>query len=255
MGSYGFAFLAQGFAIEVEVVRLMDQAVEDGIGQGRVADGGMPVRHGQLAGDDGRAAAMAVIDDFQQVAATLIGERCQSPIINDQHLGSRHLGQGLGITAIVSAKRQCRQQTWKADIEDAMSVSTGLVGQRTGEEGLADAGRAAHEHILVRLDPVTGHQAGEQRPVETAWMTEVDILRGGGLLEFGPFEASSVLSGFALSSFAVEQQAQAFFETELADVCLLSLCRQRAGHAGQTQLLQAVESGMVKQGDVLSGQW
>ena len=51
MGSYGFAFLAQGFAIEVEVMRLMDETVEDGIGQGRVTDGGMPVRHAETIGD------------------------------------------------------------------------------------------------------------------------------------------------------------------------------------------------------------
>lgn len=56
MGSYGFAFLAQRFAIEIEAVRLMHEAVEDGVGQGRVANGGVPVRYGQLAGDDGGTA-------------------------------------------------------------------------------------------------------------------------------------------------------------------------------------------------------
>lgn len=136
-----------------------------------------------------------------------------------------------------------------------MAVPTGLVGQRAGEEGLADAGRAAHEHILVRLDPVTGHQAGEQGPVEAAWVAEIDVLRGGGQLELGPFEARGILSGFALGGFAVEQQAEAFFETELADVCLLGLGRQGTSHAGQAQLLQTVEGGMVKHRSILSGQW
>ena len=89
-----------------------------------------------------------------------------------------------------------------------MPLPTGLVGQRAGEEGLANAGRAANQHVLVRLDPVTGHQAGEQRPVEAAGVTEVDVFRGGGLLELGPFEASGVLARFALGSFAVEQQAK-----------------------------------------------
>ena len=215
----------------------MDQAVEDGIGQRRVADGGMPVRYRQLAGDDGRATAMAVIDDFQQIAPAFVGQRGQPPVIDDQDVGSRHLGQGLGITAIVSPEGQSGQQTRQSDIEDAVALPTGLVGQRAGEEGLANAGRAANQHVLVRLDPVTGHQAGEQRPVEAAGVTEVDVFRGGGLLELGPFEASGVLARFALGSFAVEQQAKAFFETEMAYVRLLGLCRQGTGHAGQTQLL------------------
>ena len=198
---------------------------------------------------------MAVIGDFQQVTAALISERRQSPIIDNQHIGSRHLGQGLRITPIVPAERQGRQQTRQADIEDAVSLPTGLVGQRTGEEGLADAGRAADEHILVRLDPVTGHQAGEQGPVKAARMAEIDVLRGGGQLELDPFEASGILTGFALGSLAIEEQAEAFIETELADVCLLGLGRQGACHAGQAQLLQTLEGGMVKQSEVLSGQW
>ena len=86
----------------------MDQAVEDGIGQRWIADGGMPVRYRQLAGDEGRAAAMPVIDDFQQITPAFVGQRRQPPVINDQDVGSRHLGQGLGITAIVPAECQGR---------------------------------------------------------------------------------------------------------------------------------------------------
>ena len=45
----------------------MANAIEDGIGQGRIADGFVPVLDGQLAGDDGRGAAVAVFEDFQEV--------------------------------------------------------------------------------------------------------------------------------------------------------------------------------------------
>ena len=96
----------------------MDQAVEDGIGQRRIADGGMPVRYRQLAGDEGRAAAMPVIDDFQQITPAFVGQRRQPPVIDDQDVGSRHLGQGLGITAIVPAECQGRQQTRQANIHE-----------------------------------------------------------------------------------------------------------------------------------------
>ena len=43
----------------------MYQAVENRIGQRRVADGLMPMLDGQLAGDDGRPGAMSVIEDFK----------------------------------------------------------------------------------------------------------------------------------------------------------------------------------------------
>ena len=47
----------------------MANAVEDGIGEGRVADGLVPVLDGQLACDDCGGAAVAVFEDFQQVSA------------------------------------------------------------------------------------------------------------------------------------------------------------------------------------------
>ena len=42
----------------------MDEAVEDGIGERQVTDGGVPVWHRSLAGDGGGPSAMTVIDDF-----------------------------------------------------------------------------------------------------------------------------------------------------------------------------------------------
>jgi hypothetical protein len=39
---------------------------------------------GELAGHDCRAAAVAIVDDFEQVATLLGGQRCQPPIVEDQ---------------------------------------------------------------------------------------------------------------------------------------------------------------------------
>ena len=65
----------------------MDQAVENRISQCRVADGLMPMLHGQLASDNGGAGDVPVIEDFEQVTPAFIGQWRQSPIINQQHLG------------------------------------------------------------------------------------------------------------------------------------------------------------------------
>ncbi len=102
-----------------------------------------------------------------------------------------------------------------------MPLPAGLFGQRTGEEGLADARRATNQHILVRRDPVAGHQAGEQSSVETPRMAEIDILWRRPRLEFGAFEASGVQPGLSFCGFAVEQHAEALFEAELKEKKLL----------------------------------
>ena len=47
----------------------MDQAVEDGIGDGGLPDQLMPGIDRELTGDEGGAAIVAIIEDFQEVPA------------------------------------------------------------------------------------------------------------------------------------------------------------------------------------------
>ena len=215
----------------------------------------MPMFDGQLAGDDGRTGAVPVIEDFEQVTPAFISQRRQSPVINHQHLGLGQLRQCLGVTAITPADGQCRQEARQAHVEGGTPLSARLIGQSTGKEGLADAGRAANQHILVVTDPAAGHQARKQGPVEATRMAEIDILRCRRLFQSGPFQAGSVLPRFALGQFAVNQQTEPFLEGELADVGLLGLAGQSLGHAGQAELMQLVDGWVMEHGYFLSGQW
>ena len=49
------------FPCELDLVGIVDKAVEDGVGHGRVAQVLIQVLHGQLAGDAGGAVAVAVL--------------------------------------------------------------------------------------------------------------------------------------------------------------------------------------------------
>ena len=46
----------------------MNEAVQDGVAEGWVADNVVPMFDGDLAGDDGGGATVAIIKDLQQVA-------------------------------------------------------------------------------------------------------------------------------------------------------------------------------------------
>ena len=59
----GFAF-THGLTFEIEFVGVVHQSVEDGVGQGGIAEVLMPVRHWQLTGDQGRTDIEAVIQDL-----------------------------------------------------------------------------------------------------------------------------------------------------------------------------------------------
>ena len=53
------------FALEREPMGIVHEAIENGIGDGGIADDLVPVLDGELAGYDGRAAAVAILHDLQ----------------------------------------------------------------------------------------------------------------------------------------------------------------------------------------------
>jgi hypothetical protein len=98
-GSFGLlaGVLALGFAqrwtLELDAVGAVDGAVADGVGEGGVADDLVPGLDGELAGDEGGGALVAVLDDLEEVAAFLVLERREAPVVDDEQLGA---GQACG---------------------------------------------------------------------------------------------------------------------------------------------------------------
>jgi len=72
---------AQTVAGEIDAIGVVDQAVEDGISIGRIADEGVPLIDRDLAGQDGRAAAIAFFEDLVEVVAGAGVKRFETPII------------------------------------------------------------------------------------------------------------------------------------------------------------------------------
>ena len=85
-GSSTGPLLAQAFAFQLDAVGIVDEPVQDGVAQGRVADDVMPAIHRHLAGDDQRPGVVAVFDDLQQVALLFSNQRLRTPIVQ----GSEH---------------------------------------------------------------------------------------------------------------------------------------------------------------------
>src|SRR6266702_888977 len=102
-----FLWFAQGLAVEREAVCGVHEAVEDGISDCGIDDHLVPVIDGELTGHNRRAAAMAIVDDFEQVAALLGGQRCQPPIAEDQKLDTGEALEEAYIPSIAACQRKC----------------------------------------------------------------------------------------------------------------------------------------------------
>ena len=146
----------------------MDEAVEDGVGDGGIGDDLVPVLDRHLAGDDGRAALMAIIDDLEQIAALLAGERGEPPIVEDEELDARRALEQPGIASVAAGERERLEQPRQAMIEDGTIVAAGLVAERAGDPALAGPGRAGDQEVLLAVDPVAVDELGEEGAVDAA---------------------------------------------------------------------------------------
>ncbi len=68
---------------------VVDEAIEDGVGDGGIGDDLVPVLDWHLAGDDGRSALVGIVDDFEEIATLLAGERGEAPVVEDEEIDSR----------------------------------------------------------------------------------------------------------------------------------------------------------------------
>ena len=65
---------------------VVNEAVEDGVGISRVSDKGVPFVDGDLAGEDGRAAAITFLEDFVEITPGAGVERFEAPIVENEEL-------------------------------------------------------------------------------------------------------------------------------------------------------------------------
>jgi hypothetical protein len=142
-GRLGLAFLAQTIAGELDAMGIVDQAVEDGIGVGRIADEIVPFVDRQLAGDEDRAPAVSGFEDFEEIVAGARIQRSKPPIIEDEELNAAERAHETRIAAVAAGEREVGEELGNALIEHRSILAAGLMADRAREPTLADAGRAS----------------------------------------------------------------------------------------------------------------
>ena len=81
--------LAHALALECQPVRVVHEPIENCVGNGRIGDRLVPMIDRQLAGHNRRAAIVPILDNLEDVATLLGGERGEAPIVQDQQLDAR----------------------------------------------------------------------------------------------------------------------------------------------------------------------
>src|ERR1700751_3655822 len=110
----------------------------------------MPFVDRDLAGEDGRAAPIAFLEDLVEVTTSTGVERFEAPIVEDEELDAGEAAQDAGIAAVTAGEREFREQLGNALIENRAVVAAGLVTQETSKPRFAHAGRPAQDQIVMR---------------------------------------------------------------------------------------------------------
>src|SRR6516164_3718029 len=104
---------------------VVNDAVEDGVGERRFPDQVVPTVDRDLASDQRGAAAVAVLDDFEHVVALLRSEWLEAPIIEDQQLYAAEGAHQTRISPVAAGERQIAEHPRHALIEHRAVIATG----------------------------------------------------------------------------------------------------------------------------------
>src|SRR5207248_11070914 len=121
---------------------VVNEAVEDGVGICRIAEG-VPFVDGDLAGEDGRATPIAFLEDLVEVTTGAGVERFEVPIVEDEELDAGETAQHAGIAAVTAGEREFGEQLGNPLIENRAVVTASLVTQGASKPRFAHAGRSS----------------------------------------------------------------------------------------------------------------
>jgi hypothetical protein len=108
-------------------MRPMNDAIEDRVGHGGIAQVFMPAIARELTRDDRGPCPIAIVEDLQQVLALTVFEPHESPIIEDQHIDPGKPRQDGRVRAVAVGERQFRKEARNAPVDDAMPLTAGLL--------------------------------------------------------------------------------------------------------------------------------
>src|SRR5437773_1125423 len=103
---------------------VVQQAVADRVGQGRLAEVVVPLGGWQLARDD-RVGAIAILQELEEVAALRILDRRQPPVVDDEDIEAGELGEQADVGAIGPGQGELVEEARSPAVAGAIALATG----------------------------------------------------------------------------------------------------------------------------------
>ena len=150
---FAAALFAHGFTLYLDAVSVVHQPVENAIGQSGIPNLLVPLRQGQLAGQDRGSYLIAIFADLQAISPLGVGERCHGTVVDQQHVSFGETGQQTAHAAVSVGQGQVAKQLGGPAVLGREASPAGFLGQRAGQETLADSTRSDQKHVLMLAYP------------------------------------------------------------------------------------------------------
>ena len=186
-------------------MRLMEDAVANGIRHTRFTDGGVPRGRRELTRDERRAPFAAIFDHFQQIPPLRLGQRREQPIVDGDEIELGEFGQQSGIRAVAPTDREFVEQARRPDVRRREAVTTGALDEGGGQPRFPDPGGTRDQQIVVIADPPARAEAEDGLAIEAAGRTEIDIFERRRIPQLGVAEPLRQAPALARGPFGVDQ--------------------------------------------------
>lgn len=157
-------------------MRIVDDPVEDGVGDGGFSDHLMPSRDRKLGGDDCGSALVALFEEFEQIKALLIGEGMGAPVVEHQELDAGEFVDETRESTIESGHAHILEQAGHAHVGYRVVQSRSLMPEGAGQPRFAGSGQSGDDDLFMSLEPSALGKREDLAPIQSPVCREVDIL-------------------------------------------------------------------------------
>ena len=93
-----------------------------------------------------------------------IGDRAESPVVEHEDVDAREAPQDGDVGAVRVREREVGKEARQPAIDDPVPLATGLLPERTGQKGFADARGAGDQDVVVLDNPAADGELPDHGP-------------------------------------------------------------------------------------------
>jgi len=210
LGSLLGDVLAVAGSVDVNAQGVPGEAVEDGHGDGGVAEVTAPDAEGDVGGNDGRGAAVAQVDEIEEgvsggglVVAFL--DLAEADIVDDEQVGSGPGFETAAVGGVGEAGVQVVEQVDAAGIADGELLLAGAKAEGLEEVALAGTALAGQDEIVVAAHEVEAPELEDEGLVERGLKVPVEGFEELALVQSAGLDAASNATFELVADFAAEE--------------------------------------------------